>query len=163
MFLKITISGEEDAIKKEGDLLLTYIVCPFGYIKGVFAQSAHIKIRLSKKVTRPRQLSIKVIFRRKAWMVFALRTCGFGYAGLEKSYRIMNMRRPMKVVNLDKIKDNSTNNAAAELQKESQEVVDTATLFRIKQALKVFSHMQFKRFDEENKENYLGRVKKIWR
>ena len=68
----------------------------------------------------------------------------------------MIMRRPMTVVNFDKI---TKNNAIAELQKESQEVVDTATLFRIKQALKVFSHMQFKRFDDENKDNYSGRVK----
>ena len=36
-------------------------------------------------------------------MVFALRTCGFGYAEIEKSYCIMNMRRPMTVVNFDKI------------------------------------------------------------
>ena len=83
-------------------------------------------------------------------MVFALRTCGLGNAELEKSYCIMNMRTPMTVVIFDKI---------TKLQKESQEVVDTATLFRIKQALKVFSHMQFKRFDEENKENYSGIVK----
>ena len=83
MFWKITLvsggGGGGRCYKKEGALLLIYIVCPFGYIKGVFAQSAHIKIRISK-VTRPGQLSIKVIFRRKAWMVFALRTCGFGYA-----------------------------------------------------------------------------------
>ena len=42
------------------------------------------------------------------------------------------MGRPITVVNFDKnYKDNSTNNAVAELQKESQEVVGTATLFRI--------------------------------
>ena len=48
----------------------------------------------------------------------------------------------------------STINAVAKLQKELQKVVATATLFRIKQWLTVFSHMQIKRFDKENKENY---------
>ena len=61
----------------------------------MFAQSAHIIIRISKKVTRPRQLTINVIFRRKAWTVFALRTCCLGYKELEKV--IMNMRRPMTI------------------------------------------------------------------
>ena len=49
---------------KKGALLLTYILCPFEYIKGVFAQSAQIKIRISKKVTRPRQLSISHISKK---------------------------------------------------------------------------------------------------
>ena len=30
--------------------------------------------------------SRKVILRRKVWVVFALCTCGFGYAEVEKSY-----------------------------------------------------------------------------
>ena len=69
------------------------------------------------------------------------------------------MRRPMTVVNFDKItKNNSTNNTVAELQKERL-LAQRHCFELIKQALKVFSHMQFKRFDEENKENYSGRVK----
>ena len=58
--------------------------------------------------------------------------------------------------------DNSTINVVAEVQKELQKVIDPATLFRIKQLLKVFSHMEIKRFDKENKENYSGGAKIIW-
>ena len=88
-------------------------------------------------------------------MVFALRTYGFGYAQLEKSYCIMNMRRPMAVVNFDKI-----TKIISRVTKRIAKGCATATLFRIKQSLKVFSHMQFKRFDKENKENYLDKAKK---
>ena len=133
--------------------MFTYNVCPFGYTRGVFAQSAHIIIRISKNVTRPRQLSIKIIFRGKAWMVFALRTCSLGYAEQEMSYCITNMRRPMTVVNFDIItKRIQRVMPYSRITKRIAKVVDTATMFRIKQSLKVFSHMRIKRFDKENKE-----------
>ena len=64
-------------------LLLTDIVCPFGYMKGVFAQSAHIIIRISMKVTRPRQ-SIKVVFQRKDGFCFTY-LC-FGFCGTRKGH-----------------------------------------------------------------------------
>ena len=51
-------------LQKRRCLAAYCILCPFGYIKGVFAQSAQIKIRISKKVTRPRQLSIGHISKK---------------------------------------------------------------------------------------------------
>ena len=79
-------------MKKEGALLLTYIVCPFGYIKVCLLSQHTLKLEYYTYKTVIDKSHIS-----KAWMVFALRTCGFGYAELEKSYCIMNMRRPMIV------------------------------------------------------------------
>ena len=42
-------------------------------------------------------------FEVNARIVYALRTCGLGYAALEKLCCIMNMPKPMTVANFDKI------------------------------------------------------------
>ena len=61
-------------------------------------------------------------------IMYALRTCGLGHAGLEKFCMIMNIPKPMTVVNFDaisnKVRDSvkviadfSMKNAADELQR----------------------------------------------
>ena len=67
-------------------------------------------------------------FEVNAQIVYALRSCGLGYAALEKLCCIMNMPKPMTVANFDKITNKirdsakvvaeiSMNNAAAEFKK----------------------------------------------
>ena len=73
----------------------------------------------------------------------------------------MIMRRPITVVNFDKItKIIQRIMRLQSYKKYRKRLLAQRHCFElIKQALKVFSHAQFKRFDEENKESYSGRVK----
>ena len=41
-----------------------------------------------------------LLYHRKAWMVYVLRTCGLGYAALEKLHCIIIIPKPVTSINL---------------------------------------------------------------
>ena len=79
---------------EEEELLIYLLYC--GYVKeGYTSKIAVDESHTAKKGTNP--------FEVNAWIAYALRTCGLGYAPLEKLCCIMSMPKPMTVANFDKI------------------------------------------------------------
>ena len=116
---------EEDETKKGSCFL--YIYC-MSYVKvGYTSKIAVDESHTAKKGMKPFEINARI--------VYALCTCGLGYAAVETLCCIMNMPKPMRVANFDKITNKirdsakvvaeiSMNNDAAELKKGSQGIVD---------------------------------------
>ena len=123
-----TLYVEEDLTKKKG--LATYIsvLCECGYAKENYTPKAVINNPMSnKKGMKPFEINTRA--------VYALRSCGVGHTGLEKICCILNMPKPMTVMNCNNISNNirdsakqiaerSMNNAAVELKRGKNMVID---------------------------------------
>ena len=86
---------EADEIKRKGLASSISIVCHCGYVKGYASKIAVDESHTAKKGTTPFEINARI--------VYVLRNCGLGYAALERLCCIMNMTKPMTVVNFDKI------------------------------------------------------------
>ena len=117
----------EDPIKRKGLASHISIRCTCGYEKEDYTSKVIVDNKNSVRGMKPCEVNTRI--------VYALRTCGLGHAGLEKFCMIMNIPKPMTVVNFDaisnKVRDSvkviadfSMKNAADELQRDSSQLVD---------------------------------------